>query len=287
MKISLSNDDLLPFHGYRPLKKDGVGFERGSPESYSTIEHFYQSEKFRGTDEILRKFIISLPSAREARKAAHKHQEMVRCDWEMIRNKVMMNAIWFKLAEHDHYSQALLSNPDLANHAYKFKDHYWGDLREGVSVGFYRRLLLAYREKRRSGIMRVVVTGSPSFTNEQLLNAKLKSLFRKSQPDEMIINCDRGADTLAEKWAINNNVPVKHFPLKGCQGKADRARREKDVLSLATHVVIFWKGVSPRVTEFATATKARSMPLRIFKIDQEDNLIVPPKPRGVRAHGRA
>lgn len=275
MKISLSNDDILPFSAYRKVKLGGEGFERGLPEEYSSIEHFYQSEKFRGSDESYRQYIISLPTAREARKAARKRLEDVRPDWDLIRNRVMMAAICFKLISHDRYAQALLANPDLANNAYRFQDHYWGDLRDGVSIGFYRRLLNSYLEKRRTGIMRVLVTGSTTFKNEELFNTKLRSLFRKSFPDELIINCEKGSDALAEKWSINNNIPVRHYPLRAGHSKSERLNRINEVLGVATHVIVFWQGASPRIAEFVTAAKKRAIPIRIFKISPDGQLITP------------
>lgn len=284
-QITLSNADPLPFHGYRQIRATG-GFERGTPESYSTIEHFYQSEKFRGVDESFRKFIMSLPTAREARKAARKRID-VRPDWEQIRNRVMATGIWFKLLEHDRYSQALLANPQLAEDAYAFRDHYWGDLRKDVSIGFYRRILLDYRERRRNGIMRVVITGSSSFTNQELFNDALRVLFKRRIPDEILINCDRGTDAMAERWAISHCIPVRHFPLRGSQSKVDRSRRANDVLRVATHAVIFWKGKSTRIAEFAQATKERDLPTRIFKLDESDNVIGAPKGRRPAAAPRA
>lgn len=280
ISLSLSSDDELLFPGYRKEKPYGTGFERGNPEQYSSIEHFYQSEKFRGVSEEHRQYILSLPTAREARKAAKKLQAFIRPDWELIRNRVMYAGISLKLAEHDRYAQALLANPDIANGAYGFKDHYWGDIREGVSAGFYRRLLISYRDRRQAGLMRVLVTGSPSFQNSELFNAKLRSLFRNRMPDELLINCDRGTDSLAEQWAINNYIPVRHFPLRGSQSKTERARRASEVLALTTHAIVFWQGISPRIGELLTEVRRRKIQLRLFKIDASGNLIQPPPTRG-------
>lgn len=279
MKISLSSDDILPFHGYRRLRFDRDGFERGSAEQYSSIEHFVQSEKFRGVNEQLRQHIMLLPTAREARKAALKAPDMVRRDWEQIRNDVMAAGIWFKFMEHQRYAQALLASPDLAANSYRFKDHYWSEARDGISSGFYRRLLLQFRERLQAGIMRVVVTGSPEFTNYQLLDAKLRSLFRQRKADELIIKCDRGTDGCAERWAIANHVPVKHLPLRGSQSKAERTKQSNEALSLATHAIVFWQGRSVRTAEFVTAAKSKGIQLRVFKIDPNGELISQPTAR--------
>lgn len=286
MNISLSSDDLLPFHGYR-RRTGGDGFERGSAEIYSSIEHFFQSEKFRGVDEDFRQHIISLPTAREARKVALKRDADVRHGWEKIQNKVMATAIWFKFAEHDRYAQALLANPELANGAYRFNDHYWGDMRDGVSVGFYRRILLAHREKLRAGVMRVLVTGSAEFSNAFLFQTKLKSIFKLAAPDEFIINCGRGTDALAERWAIAHAIPVRHFPLKGGRSRAERDRRNNEALSAATHAVVFNQGASPRMDELIATAKERQIPIRLVRLDSDGKLVRSPvasrlAPRAVR-----
>ena len=284
MKVSLRNDEILPFPGYRTRKLVGLGFERGYPESYSSIEHFYQSEKFRGVDEAFRLRIMAMPTAREARKAARKRTDLIRADWEFVRNRVMATAIWLKLAEHDRYAQALLNNEGLAHSAYAFQDHYWGDLRAGVSIGFYRRLLLAYRARRQGGLMRVLVTGSSSFKDFDALSAKLKSLFRNKSPDEILINCDRGADSLAEEWALQNQIPVRHFPLRGSQSKTERLRRADEVLGQATHSIVFWQGVSPRIAEIVHEIRARAIPLRLFKVDSNGQITAVPV-KGTRPRG--
>ena len=284
MKVSLRNDEILPFPGYRTRKECGLGFERGYPESYSSIEHYYQSEKFRGVDEAFRQRIMAMPTAKEARKAARKRSDLVRPDWEYVRNKVMATAIYLKLSEHDRYAQALLKDEGLAYKAYAFQDHYWGDFREGVSIGFYRRILLAYRAKRQTGVMRVLVTGSSSFKDYEALASKLKSIFRNKIPDEILINCDRGADSLAEEWALQNQIPVRHFPLRGSQSKTERLRRADEVLSQTTHAVVFWQGVSPRIAEIVSAVKARTIPLRLFKVDSTGQITAAPL-RGARQRG--
>lgn len=279
MSISLSSDDLLPFHGYR-RRSGGEGFERGGGEIYSSIEHFFQSEKFRGVDEEFRQHIISLPTAREARKAALKREADIRPGWEKIQNKVMAAAIWFKFSEHERFAQALLADPHLAEGAYRFKDHYWGDLRDGVSIGFYRRILLAYREKLRSGVMRVLVTGSSDFSNPFLFQTKMKTLLKQTTPDEFIINCGRGADVLAERWAIAHAIPVRHCPLRGSRSHTERERRNREALSAATHAIVFVQGNSPRIDELLVAAKERQIPTRLIRLDAEGKLQrSPPGPR--------
>ena len=265
--ISLGSDDLLPFHGYRAPLVNGSGFDRGNPEFYSSIEHFFQSEKFRGVDEPFRQHVMGLPSAAEARKAAaRREQTKPRPGWASLQDRVMQAAIWMKIREHSHYANALLESDDFSD-AYRFKDHYWGISRKGLSLGNYATLLSTTRDLLRTGSMRVAIAGSRTFINKELHKRKLDAFFARSLPTEILLGCNKGCDDMTERWAIENYVPVRHYPLQGGRSATERLRRNTAMLSEATHLVAFWQDKTSEVAEVVDLAKSLDLPSRIVHLD--------------------
>lgn len=246
MPISLSPDELMPFPTYRTARIDARhGFEGMSPELAPSVEHFFQSERFRGTDETLRRAILDANSAKEARKLAARKSAAERPNWTTLQERVMEAGLWMKLREHPHYAQILARRPETAQDSYPYRDHFWGGHREGVSENRYRDLLLRMRDKLLARKMvRVAITGSSTFSNEFLLSSKLDVLFRRLPPDLVLIGCRKGADDLAERWAIEQALPVRHIPYRGRRSSSERERHARALLGRATHVVAFSDGDS-------------------------------------------
>jgi predicted NAD-dependent protein-ADP-ribosyltransferase YbiA (DUF1768 family) len=274
MSVILSSDNVLPFHGYRSPRVDGSGFDRGLPDLYSTIEHFFQSEKFRGVDEGFRRMLLDLPTAREVRKAATRRDVDIRQDWERIQNRVMETAIWLKCREHVEVKAALLALQDFGG-LYRFKDHYWGSGRDGVSVEFYGRVLSSVQSRLKHGGMRVLITGSREFSNQFLFSSKLDAFFKKALPDEVLIGCAKGADAMAEAWALAKYIPVSHYPMKGRRSKTTRATRNSLMIDAATHLVAFAQGEGGDVSELIEMAKIKALPSRVVQLDAEGRLIKP------------
>lgn len=268
----LAVDHIGPFHGYRRLLPDASGFEKEPPELYSTIEHFWQSEKFRGVDEAFRRFLIELPTAREARKAALRHDDKIRPDWERIQNRVMATAIRFKCRESAQVMEALARTAEF-DISYPFKDHYWGTDRKGVSVGFYARILQRLQRRVQKGEMRVLITGSPSFTNKFLFMAKLDTFFNRRLPDEVLLTCGKGTDFMAELWALEHHLPAAHFPLRRAQSRSERTKRNSNVIDVASHLVAFQQGQGGQTGELIAMAQAQRIPSRIVRIDDTGKLV--------------
>ncbi len=276
--FSFDTQEILPFHGYRTLRDNGSGFDRGPAEIYPSIEHFYQSEKFRGVDEGYRRLIISLPTAREARKAGSRHEG--REDWNDVRERVMSCGMWFKMREYKLWRRQLLmmANSGGLNGVYSFKDKFWNELGED-SLSRYDRLLLSVLGRMRGKSMRVLVTGSREFSNAFLFSTKLDSLLSRARPDEVVIACARGADSMAEQWAIARHLPVKHFPQVGRPGRPDMTERNKLMLASSTHVIAFWMGGSPGIGEIVKLAQDMRKPLRLITLDAQGRIAKTPNGR--------
>ena len=218
----------------------------------------------------MRLSLLELPTAREARKTALRHEARIRPEWERVMNRVMATAIWMKCREHVEAKQALLTAEQFGD-IYTFKDHYWATERVGVSAGFYGRILKSLQTRMKKGGMRVIITGSREFSNPFLFQAKLQKFFGRTLPDEILIRCVKGADAMAEFWAMDKNLPVAHYPVKGGRSKTERSRRNTELIAAATHLVAFVQGQdgqTSEVQELVSLAEARQLPVRLVRLDE-------------------
>lgn len=264
--MPLNPADPIVFPGYRPVGLDGK-FGRSHPELYPSLEHFYQSEKFRGADESLRKAVMSEPTPREARKLAQRNEALVRRDWAEIHVRAMACGIQMAMREHPSLARAVLFDDPLETSPYPFLDVFWGDARPGVSQNAYLRLLRSIRERINKGTVRLLATGSSTFHNRFLFQTKLEGLLKRVRPDVVLIGCRKGVDELAERWAMERLVPVRHVPLRGRGHSAQRQRLNDSLLRSSTHVVIFSQGDVASETLIEQATAA-SLKLRVVRADR-------------------
>lgn len=87
--------------------------------------------------------------------------------------------------------------------------------------------------------MKILVTGSRDWTNRPLLERTLATYWA-GWPDLTIIEgCARGADQMAEDWAVRHRVPVKHHPAKwDLYGKSAGPRRNEEMLREKPDLVV-------------------------------------------------
>ena len=90
---------------------------------------------------------------------------------------------------------------------------------------------------------KIAVVGGRNFINEQLLNNVLDSI--NPRPQQIISGGAKGADTLAKKYADNNNISCVVIPARwNIYGKPAGAIRNKEIVKLSNIVIAFWDGES-------------------------------------------
>lgn len=276
--MSFSADLILPFPGYRSLEIDGR-IRRGRPELYSSIEHFYQSERFRGKDEGLRRAIMNAATAKEARKLAHRHLEHTRDDWHSRHERIMESGIWMSLREHPRHAREIIKGGADALPPYPFRDHHWGNDRAGISNNRWHALIESIRSRLSQATVRILVTGSPQMSNRFVLGSKLESLLRRVHPDVFLIGCGKGTDELVELWCMERSMPVRHFAYKGRRSKTERERHHRALINAATHVIVFSQDDRDSV-RFIELASERGRPARVVKLDQSGGLLRTGRPPG-------
>lgn len=89
--------------------------------------------------------------------------------------------------------------------------------------------------------MKLAIVGSRNFTNRNLFDETIIYILQVwGVPLEVISGGAKGADTLGEKWANENQIPTIIYRADWKQhGRAAGLIRNKDIISNATHVLAF------------------------------------------------
>jgi len=116
--------------------------------------------------------------------------------------------------------------------------------------------------------MRVAVIGSRTFDVYSAMDRALKIIHSFEGIDEIVSGGARGADSLAEKWAKENNIPTKIFKANWERyGRGAGMIRNKDIIDRADLVVVFWDGQSKGTKN--SLDRAKKAGKRYFVIKEE------------------
>lgn len=258
-------DSLIPFPTYRTAREDGKGYVWGPPELCGTLAHFYFSERLRGVDEHMRREILLLPSASEARKAAQRIEAPTK--WTTARLEIVKAALW---------SQFLIA-PTLA------ADLLAGRVRigDGQSLGHgwearqrgderWKQVVQKTAQQFLSGSRMVLLaTGDTDIFNPFLFASRLAVLLAEKRPNEMVIACRAGVDAMAEGWAIDNYVPAVHQPLRKRPGTPVTETSIQTLASAVTHAILFTKGQDSTIIQLHQQLVHRRIPARVVLLDKD------------------
>ena len=112
----------------------------------------------------------------------------------------------------------------------------------------------------------VAVIGSRSFHNYKYVKERLDQL----EITRIVSGGAIGVDTLADKYATEMNIPIKHYyPDYDEFGKSAPLRRNEDIIKDAEIVVAFWDGTSKGTKNALSIAKNFSKKVRVFYIDSE------------------
>jgi len=90
--------------------------------------------------------------------------------------------------------------------------------------------------------MKVAVVGSRNFVNYELLSDKLKFL---TGTDTIVSGGAKGADSLAARYAAENDVNLKMFPAEWEKyGRSAGYKRNVQIVDESDSVIAFWDGKS-------------------------------------------
>lgn len=117
---------------------------------------------------------------------------------------------------------------------------------------------------------KVIIAGSRSFNNYQLLKEKmnyyLKDKLLEGYDIVIISGTARGADKLGEKYANEMGFNIERYPANWDLGKSAGYKRNVEMAKVADACVVFYNGTSPGTKHMIDIAKSRSLPLRIVNV---------------------
>jgi ribA/ribD-fused uncharacterized protein len=142
IKFCRLNEPYGEFSNFYPSKItiDGV--------DYNTVEHYYQSQKFEGTEWT--EFVRKQKSPSKAKEAAWlpELKQYMRKDWNEVRIGKMATALYYKF-QLQKFKNLLLSTGDEEIIEISKRDIFWGQNNNGIGENILGKMLMNLRQHIR------------------------------------------------------------------------------------------------------------------------------------------
>ena len=115
---------------------------------WPTIEHYYQAQKFAGSEYAETIRLSTTPMA--AKRLGRTRDWPVRLDWEMVKESVIFRATLAKFETHSDVRAVLLATGDEELVEASPTDAYWGSGADGRGANRYGCILMEVRALLRS-----------------------------------------------------------------------------------------------------------------------------------------
>jgi hypothetical protein len=113
--------------------------------------------------------------------------------------------------------------------------------------------------------MRIAIIGSRNFNDYELVVETLAPY--KSKITLIVSGAARGADSLGEKWAIDNKIQTLIFPADwNTHGKRAGFIRNEDIIKNCDGAIAFWDGESRGTAHSLSLAEKYNKPTKIVKI---------------------
>lgn len=113
--------------------------------------------------------------------------------------------------------------------------------------------------------MKIIVAGSREFNNYELV-CEILNKAKWTCNDEIISGTANGADSLGERYAIENGISLKRFPADWNRyGKKAGYIRNKEMADYCTGAIIFWNGISRGSKNMIDIMKKSGKPYKVIK----------------------
>jgi N-glycosidase YbiA len=117
-------------------------------KQWRTTEHFFQAQKFHGTEHEEAVRLCKKPS--EAAAMGRSRKLPLRRDWESVKENVMLEALRAKFTQHADLASILLGTGDAHLVEHTERDSYWGDGGDGSGRNRLGHLLMQVRDELRA-----------------------------------------------------------------------------------------------------------------------------------------
>jgi hypothetical protein len=115
-------------------------------------------------------------------------------------------------------------------------------------------------------MFKVIVAGGRNFSDYDLLSSTLHRLISKKCEVEIVSGMARGADSLALRFANENNLVVKKFPANWDRhGNSAGYKRNVQMAEYADACVCFWDGESKGTADMIRVARVYGLQIRVIK----------------------
>lgn len=115
---------------------------------WPTSEHYFQAQKFAGTEH--EEAVRRCKRPADAADMGRSRKLPLRRDWESVKDRVMLEAVRAKFAQHDDLKAVLLATGDAKLVEHTENDSYWGDGGDGSGKNRLGQLLMRVRDELRA-----------------------------------------------------------------------------------------------------------------------------------------
>jgi ribA/ribD-fused uncharacterized protein len=132
-------DDYAEFSNFAPY---GVSVD---DVWWQTVEHYFQAQKFH--DEAYREKIRKSGKPKDAKGLGMTRKIPLRCDWEEVKDEIMLGAVRIKFRTHELPRTLLLSTGEVDIVENAPMDAYWGCGPDGFGLNKLGRILMQVRSE--------------------------------------------------------------------------------------------------------------------------------------------
>lgn len=108
-----------------------------------------QAQKFAGTEH--EEEVRKCKTARESANMGRSRKLPLRCDWEGVKNQIMLEVVRAKFTQHEDLKEILLGTGDAKLVEHTENDNYWGDGGDGSGKNRLGQILMQVRGELRAG----------------------------------------------------------------------------------------------------------------------------------------
>lgn len=119
-----------------PIKIKGV--------LYSTVEHYFQSQKFKNTSQEQK--IIKTKTPMKAAEMGRSRKFKIVNNWDKKKDNIMLEGVLAKFNQHDELKILLLATKDFSIIEHTENDSYWGDGGDGKGKNKLGKILMKVRD---------------------------------------------------------------------------------------------------------------------------------------------
>jgi len=120
-------------------------------------------------------------------------------------------------------------------------------------------------------MMRVIVAGTRTFKDYELLRSKLDEFLKDIEDIEIVSGSARGADALGERYAKEKGYKITRFPADWNRfGKSAGYIRNKEMAKYSTNCIVFWDGKSKGTKHMIDLAKKHELKLKVILFTEDD-----------------